>query len=256
MPTLTDCPQSSAGEWSFRLFGVPVHVKFWFWVACLMTGMNREDTAGILIWVGVCFVSILLHEMGHVGAFRLFGTKAEVVLYGWGGLAIPRRNVDGSMARVGVSLAGPGAGFCAAAVVVAAALQGGASLHWGWYLFLPYLRAYPSSIAGLMPGSAAYLWYVLVNDLLFVNLYWGLVNLLPVYPLDGGQASRALFEEADPAGGSRKALILSVAVAAGIALAGIWQQSAYIVVLFAILAVSSMQALENERRRPRYRPWS
>ena len=250
MPTLTDCPQSNAGQWSFRLLGVPVRVKVWFWAACLLTGANRDETRALLIWVAVCFGCILVHEMGHAGAFRLFGSEAEVVLYGWGGLAIPRRGVRGTVARLAVSLAGPLAGFCAAGVVAAAAWQAGARLHLGWYLFLPSLGAYPASAAGVIPGTASYLWYVLLNDLLFVNLYWGLVNLLPVYPLDGGQASRALLEQSDPWRGRRKSLILSAAVAAVIALAGVWRQSAYMVVIFAILAVSSLQALEAERGRP------
>ena len=254
MPTLTDCPQSNAGEWSFRIFGVPVHVKFWFWAACLLTGANQEETSAILIWVAVCFGSILLHEMGHVCAFRWFGAEAEVVLYGWGGLAIPRRGVRGSLARLTVSLAGPVAGFCAAALVAAAAWFSGARIHLGWYLFLPWLRAYPAAAAGIAPGTSSYLWYVLLNDLLFVNLYWGLVNLLPVYPLDGGQASRALFERSDPSQGRRKSLILSAALAAAIVVAGVLEKSGYVVVMFAVLAVSSLQALEAERSRPSHRP--
>ncbi|HMD70446.1 MAG TPA: site-2 protease family protein [Bryobacteraceae bacterium] len=250
MPTLTDCPQSNAGEWSFRIFGVPVHVKFWFWAACLLTGANQEETSAILIWVAVCFGSILLHELGHVCAFRLFGAEAEVVLYGWGGLAIPRRGLRGPWERLAVSLAGPAAGFCAAGLVAAAAWYAGARIHLGWYLFLPWLRAFPTVAAGATPGTSSYLWYILLNDLLFVNLYWGLVNLLPVYPLDGGQASGALFEQSNPLGGRRKSLILSAAVAVAIALAGILQKSGYIVVLFAVLAASSLQALEAERTRP------
>jgi Zn-dependent protease len=254
MPTLTDCPQSNAGEWSFRIFGVGVRVKFWFWAACLLTGANRNDTSAILIWVAVCFGSILLHEMGHVGAFRMFGSEAEVVLYGWGGLAVPRRGVRGWLARLAVSLAGPAAGFCAAGAVAAAAWFAGARIHLGWYLFLPRLAAYPPAAAAAVPGTFPYLWYVLLNDLLFVNLYWGLVNLLPVYPLDGGQASRALFERSDAARGRRNSLILSVAVAAAIALAGVLEKSGYVVVMFAVLAVASLQALEAERSRPGQRP--
>jgi len=255
MPTLTDCPQSNAGEWSFRIFGVPVHVKFWFWAACLLTGSNRDETGALLIWVAVCFGSILLHEMGHVWAFRLFGSEAEVVLYGWGGLAIPRRGVGGTLARLVVSLAGPAAGFCAAGAVAALAWQAGAHLQLGWYVFLPWLTAVPASASGAVSEGASYFWYVLLNDLLFVNLYWGLVNLLPVHPLDGGQASRALFEQSDPLGGRRNSLILSVAVAVLLALAGIWERSPYMVVMFAVLAVSSLQGLEAERSRPRFRPW-
>jgi Zn-dependent protease len=45
----------------------------------------------------------------------------------------------------------------------------------------------------VVPAHAAFSnWYVLLNDLLFVNFDWGLVNLLPVYPLDGGHAARAV----------------------------------------------------------------
>ncbi len=253
MPTLTDCPQSNAGEWSFRIFGVPVRVKFWFWAACLLTGANQEETSAILIWVAVCFTSILLHELGHVWAFRLFGTNAEVVLYGWGGLTAPRRGVRSGLARLTVALAGPTAGFCAAAAVAGVAWYTGARISLGWYLFLPWLRAVPGASAAI-PGTASYLWYVLANDLLFVNLYWGLVNLLPIYPLDGGQASRALFEQSDAAGGRRKSLILSVAMAVAIAVAGIFSKSGYMVVMFAVLAVASLQALEEERARPWNRP--
>jgi membrane-associated protease RseP (regulator of RpoE activity) len=254
MPTLTDCPQSDSGAWSFRIFGVPVQVKFWFWAACLLTGANQEETSAILIWVAVCFGSILLHEMGHVFAFRLFGTEAEVVLYGWGGLAIPRRGVRGALARLTAPLAGPVAGFCAAGAVAAVAWYAGARIHLGWRLLLPWLRAAPPAAAGADPGTASYLWYVLLNDLLFVNLYWGLVNLLPVHPLDGGQVSRALFEHADPLGGRRKSLILSVSVAVALALVGVLEKSGYVVVMFAVLAVSSLQALEAGRSSRPNRP--
>ena len=39
----------------------------------------------------------------------------------------------------------------------------------------------------------------LIWDLLQVNILWGLVNLLPVYPLDGGQIARELFTLAQSA---------------------------------------------------------
>ena len=252
MPTLTDCPQSNLGEWRFDLFGVPVRVKFWFWAACLITGLSQDETWALLIWVAVCFGSILLHEMGHVAAFRRFGEEAGVVLYGWGGLTIPERGVRGTAARLAVSLAGPAAGFCAAAMVMAAAYYAGAHIHLGWWAFLPGLAVSPPTAARIVSGTPSYLWYVLLNDLLFVNLYWGIVNLLPVYPLDGGQVSQALFERFDPSGGRRKSLILSVSLAVAIALLGALQRSPIAVVLFAVLAVSSLQGLDAERSRPNY----
>jgi stage IV sporulation protein FB len=257
MTTLVDCPNSSRGEWRFRLFGIPVRVQPWFWLTiCIMAA--GQETGAAMIWIAVCFVSILLHELGHVWAFHAFGTRAEVVLYGFGGLAIPQRDVERSTrSKVIISLAGPAAGFCLAALTGIAAVLAGAEVHFGFRMFvIPTLWAYLSPVH----ISPAYFFHlnVLVNDLLFVNFYWGLMNLLPVYPLDGGQAARALFESASPYRGRRRSLIVSAAVGAAVALFSAVERNTCIVLLFGILAASSMQMLGAERRpftpRP-YREW-
>jgi hypothetical protein len=54
----------------------------------------------------------------------------------------------------------------------------------------------------------------LVFDLLYINIFWGLVNLLPIFPLDGGQIARELFEMASGTDGLRLSLWLSVIAAA------------------------------------------
>src|SRR5215470_4636783 len=128
MTPILDCMDSRRGEWRFRLFGTTVRVQLWFWLAILMLGGDRAPVPA-LTWVLVCFASILLHEFGHVAAFRLFRVDAEVVLYGWGGLAIPNRETRGTWAQVLVSLAGPFAGFCLAAVALLAASHTGFELH-------------------------------------------------------------------------------------------------------------------------------
>ena len=51
-----------------------------------------------------------------------------------------------------------------------------------------------ASFPGVLRASTIIILFVLVWDLLFVNIFWGLVNLLPVFPLDGGQISRELFQ--------------------------------------------------------------
>jgi len=79
-------------------------------------------------------------------------------------------------------------------------------------------------------------WYILLNDLLFVNFYWGLVYLLPVYPRDGGYAARSLWVEHEPYSGRRKALILSAVVAGVMALVGIAERNTYCFVIFAVMA--------------------
>ena len=239
MTTLVDCPDSTAGEWSFHIFDIPVRVKIWFWISILIIG-GEQKLGPILIWVGVCFFSILLHELGHVAAFRLCGVRAEVMLYGWGGLAIPRYGVSGFFPRILVSLAGPFAGFCLAGITLWAALASRASIQFGFHMFLPVLHVVPR-------GVAYSTWHLLLNDLLWVNFYWGLMNLLPVYPLDGGQAALACFERSDPDHGKRKSLILSAGLAGALAIYDVLEQNGYLVLMFAILAVSSLQMLDGLR---------
>jgi Zn-dependent protease len=238
--SLVDCPQSHFGEWDFPLLGSRVQVKIWFWAACLITCMGRDSVSGILIWVAVCFVSVLLHELGHVCAFRMAGTRADIVLYGWGGLTVPYRGGRGSAARVGTALAGSAAGFGVTALLAAAAHSAGWPIHLGWHWFLPSLAVFPASPIESFPMA-----YVVLNDLLYVNLYWGLVNLLPVYPLDGSLVARVLFERFDDAGAMRRSLQLSAAAALAAGLVGVLLRNGYLMILFAILAVSSFQKIEE-----------
>src|SRR5215468_6819041 len=95
MNVLVDCPRSSAGELRFTVFGVPVGVKIWFWISTLLL-CGAQDTAGVLIWVAVVLASVLIHELGHVFALRIFGERADVALYGWGGITIPWHAVRGT----------------------------------------------------------------------------------------------------------------------------------------------------------------
>jgi len=253
MRSLTDCPDSHVGEWNFNLFGIPVSVKVWFWISlAILSGAQTPPT--LLIWVAACFVSILLHEMGHVLAFRIFGADSEIVLYGWGGMAVPARGLFQTTPRLVVSLAGPVAGFTFGAIILAFASSIGWQSHHGVHVFVPWVLVYPAGTAWVNQPWLTHV-YTALNDLLYINLYWGLVNLLPIYPLDGGHAARALFEQRDPRTGRRNSLVLSAAAAGAAALWGLAQHSIYLFILFAVLAVSSLQAIEAVRSshlRPNY----
>jgi membrane-associated protease RseP (regulator of RpoE activity) len=163
-------------------------------------------------------------------------------------MAVPRSGVGGPLPRLVVALAGPLAGFCLAAATLFAASQSGNSIRVGIHMFLPVLAVAPR-------GAAYSYWHVLLNDLLWVNFYWGLINLLPVHPLDGGHAARAILENADPSGGRRRSLILSAAVAGIVVAFGIMERSIYLVIVFGILAVSSLQLLEIARGRVQRGPY-
>lgn len=225
-----------------------MRVHPWFWLTTLFMGAMQQDTGAALIWVAVCFVSILLHEIGHVVAFHAFGERAEVILYSWGGLAVPALGRRlGTFGQTVVSLAGPAAGFCLAGVVAGVAMFAGAQFQLVFHtLVIPSLTAWFPFADYPDASMSSYYWNVLLNDLLFVNIYWGLVNLLPVYPLDGGQAARALFVRRDPTRGRRRAIKVSAIVAVIVAVLGLITRSMYLVIMFGILAAGSAQMLEAE----------
>lgn len=163
-------PERTRGDLSFRLFGFRVRVHPFFWLATLLFGQglwNPDHPEFFLAWVAIAFVSFLVHELGHALAFRRFGVDAHIVLYALGGLAVPWDVVRGRWQRVAVSLAGPAAGFALAGLV--------------WLTD----RAWVWSETGRF-AAIVYL------NLLWINLVWGAVNLLPVIPLDGGRVSEEL----------------------------------------------------------------
>ncbi|HTS76736.1 MAG TPA: hypothetical protein VMG40_11060, partial [Bryobacteraceae bacterium] len=69
MPTVLDIPPARRGLLNFVLFNTPVQVQPWFWVMALILGYS-QDFRATLIWMAVVFVSVLVHELGHVAAFR------------------------------------------------------------------------------------------------------------------------------------------------------------------------------------------
>jgi Zn-dependent protease len=240
-------PAPSPGELRFTLFGVPVRIHPLFWLVMILLGLRgTPDGRTLITWVVVGGLSILVHEFGHVGAFAFFGMRARIVLYAFGGLAIadqptygrqwtPAGTRDGWQ-QVAISLAGPAAGFLLAGVVVAGLFLSGTSS----YFF--------SFKIGVGPEIDNDRLALAVNVLLYVNLAWGLLNLMPLYPLDGGHVARELLLMVDSRTGIRRSLMLSIATgvvsAVGVLL---WLRVDGIIpaVMFGSLAYSSYAALRQ-----------
>ncbi|MGE3809434.1 MAG: peptidase, partial [Gemmataceae bacterium] len=73
---------------NFRLGSIPVRVNPWFWVISAILGFSAGRELGfefLLAWIGCVFVSILIHELGHVGMGMVFGTRGHILLYSFGG---------------------------------------------------------------------------------------------------------------------------------------------------------------------------
>ncbi len=215
-------PSPSPADLHFRLFGFPVRIHPFFWILCLVLGPKEPQAA--LLWAVAVVISVLVHELGHAVLQRQFGGRPSIVLYGFGGLAIPNGPPVSSWRQIAISLAGPGAGFLLAGLI---------------WLGLTQL----SEPLGRIPA-------LFISSLLFINVVWGVFNLLPIYPLDGGHVSRELLTMIlPPHRGIVASLWLSI-LCCGLAAAAIWQLtgSLWNLILMGALGYNNYQTLEAYNR--------
>lgn len=162
-------PVVNANGIFFWCLGNVVRVRFSFFLVGLLAA-GRGGVAELLVWEAVVFVGVLVHELGHAQAARRYGADPTIELYTMGGLtswAWARPPTLGQ--RLVTTLAGPFAGFLAGGVL---------ALTW----LAPGARDWP------------YLLRLAVADFVWVSLGWGIFNLVPMLPLDGGSAMDALLQ--------------------------------------------------------------
>lgn len=206
----------------FPLFGIPVRISPVFWVVALFLGGNQRPEMAA-VWVGAVLVSILVHELGHAVLQQFFGGRSEIVLYAFGGYASAVGVRESWWRQILIALAGPAAGFVLAGVVYGAVLQFG------------------------LPD--AMLARVLIDDLLWINIAWGVLNLAPIWPLDGGHVARELLTRIlPPAKGIVASLTLSALCGTALAAYAYYAtQSLWNTALFGMLAYQSYETLQQYR---------
>lgn len=229
----------------FSLFGFPVTIHWMFWVmaAVLGGGLNAktpQQWQTLLVWVVAVFVSILVHELGHTFMQRRFGARAQIVLYAFGGLAIPDRGFTRGQHLV-VSLAGPLVEITLG-VVAWLILNLWAGGHVPWI----YLKAMTFVGVGQVPVLA-----VFVACFAFASIFWGLFNLVPIMPLDGGHVLSRLLGP----GRQNMVWIIGFLCAAGIAvyMLLVWR-SLWNTILFGLLAWENLQRLMGKGSPPFLHP--
>src|SRR5262245_53509562 len=224
------------------MFGIPVRVHPLFWLISAILGFDwqRVGFQYLVMWVVLVFVSILVHELGHVFAGRLFGADGHIVLYSFGGLAIGSSDLRRWWQRLIVYFAGPLAQFI---------LYGLVWLFQWWLLH----QADPQVLARVLTPPVI----IGMKQLLWINWAWPLLNLLPIWPLDGGKISRELLELFMPGRGTRTALGVSLVVAGAMAANALIAMNReplipylptggwYMVLLFGMLALGSYQAMQQ-----------
>jgi stage IV sporulation protein FB len=232
-----DLLQPTPLDLRWRMFGIPVRVQPFFWLVAILMGPGRP--ADGVIWVLAVFVSILIHEFGHALMAKRFGWDPWIVLYGFGGLCFFQPPRDAVWRRIAVALCGPLAGFILAGVVWAIMLANNDPSQFGWrdVLLGPRQAEWPEN-------EQLHLLVVYLN---YINVWWGLVNLLPVYPLDGGQISRVFLTWLNPRQGPRWSAYLSIAVAAGIVILALVYQHFFVAILFGLMAIQEINYLQGPR---------
>jgi Zn-dependent protease len=244
---LFQTPPPTRYDLNFVVLGIPVRVHPLFWLIAAIFGLSASLT-GLVIWIAVVFVSITVHELGHALAFRHHGLNSSIILYWGGGLTVPEpvRWGYGSAGvslrpneEIFVSLAGPFAGFALAALVLAGAAAAGGAVVVD---FLLWVLPFP---VVLLPWGGPIL-QSLISTLLWVNIFWGYINLAPVFPLDGGNVTRYALLQADPLNGVRTSLWISVIAGATIAFVGlVFLGSLFLAVLFGFMAFQSYQSVRG-----------
>lgn len=262
-------PQATPYDLNFSFLGFPVRVSAWFWLtgllfgANLITGMEKiPPWRAFLLWTAAIFVSILIHEIGHCLAFKKHGLASRIVLYHFGGLAIPsgwggrggRSSAQNPWNQIEISAAGPMLQVLSA--LAFAAVIGLCGFDPPSLEVFNFLRGFDGilEIANLTGGR------MLPIDLYFfaycytlVSIGWGIFNLLPIYPLDGGQIARNLGILMFGNEGIRYSLMLSIGVGAYVAYTSYTSGSHLMAFMFASFAYSSYQALQASYGS--YRPW-
>lgn len=164
----------------FRIGGIPLSVHFTFFLLLAVNAFDGWADGG---WTGLAwstavlvafFACVVLHELGHALTARRYGIGvSRILLMPIGGMAefdsIPRE----PKRELLITFAGPAVNFVLAGLL---------------WAVLPADAAARLDAADYATFGAVELGQVLLQ----LNLWMGVFNFLPAFPMDGGRILRAL----------------------------------------------------------------
>jgi len=209
----------------FRLFGFPVAIDLSFIIVLGFLGFATvsRGLVYLVIWIVVAVVAVLLHELGHAFAARAAGAAPSIELSGFGGVTTFSLTYRPSRLRsLGISAAGPASGL----------LIGGALI-----LLARSVDIDPDSTTAFV-----------VNVAVFVTLGWGILNLLPILPMDGGHILAELLP-GRPEQRERLAAGVSIGLAIILAVVALYVGWIFAALLFGYFAFINFAGLRPQRSR-------
>ena len=205
-----------------HLFGFPVHVDLSFVLIMGLIGWlsSLRSPRDLVLWIVIAALAVLVHELGHAFVARTTGARPTVALTGFGGLTtyVPPRPLSRGRS-LAIALAGPFSGLAAGALVWAVR------------------EAFPGMAIGSLAERAT-------TFALFTTIGWSVLNLIPVLPLDGGQAMRELLPGA-PDVRARRAAMVSLAVLVPLIGLAVYLDQPWIAAFMVFYGVANAQALRT-----------
>ncbi len=153
----------------FTVAGIPVSVSPWYFLLLWSFSSNRDALSGVL-WAVCITIGLLVHELGHALTARYLRQGPSIMLHGFGGLT-SRQRTGRDVEEALVIAMGPASGLGLGLLVFGA-----------WYL-LGRVGLIDFAVSRSFVGVA---YVALVSPC----VSWNLLNLIPLWPLDGGQLLR------------------------------------------------------------------
>ena len=203
------------------LTSIPFRINISFWILAVLIGwINSSSVEGVLLWVVVVFLSVLIHEFGHAITAILYGQRVAIELGAFGGATTRHGPRMGRGKEFLVVLMGPLFGLIVAAFS---------------YFALFYVRS-------------SQLLTAFFEIALWANVFWTVINLLPVHPLDGGKLMAITLEALFGPWGTRFSFLLSGLFAILCTIFFLTLNSIIAAALFLLCAFESFRSWQNARQ--------
>lgn len=210
----------------FPLLGVPVTVH-WSFAIVAFFGIGRYDTAlEIGAWTAAVFLAVLLHESGHAFTARAYGaTGVTITLFALGGYTqwVPRETMSPGK-RFIVSAAGSAVGIAAGLLIL-------------WFRRGGGYQSFP-------------VWGVaFLSTFILVGLIWGVLNWIPLLPLDGGHMLNHALAIFWPKRADSVATVVSTVVGVGLIATAFYFQQTFLAIFLVFILLSGLRSRPRPTRQ-------
>lgn len=181
----------------FTLFGVQVSIHPTLWLTLAILGRaymvsNMVELMSALLFIIAAFVVLLMHEMGHALVGRRLGGGAPSVYLAWlGGDCTNETARLTRMQGVVMTVAGPLASLAVGLVTYLILCLYVGDFGLGSVLSVGFaFGVMPAEVLMAYPPLAMFFFFYLIE----VSFWWTILNMLPIFPLDGGQIMQGLMK--------------------------------------------------------------